>query len=43
MFKVLIIESERGWNAKIDSTKEFNTLDEAKKFVIKFNNKINLT
>lgn len=35
--EVLIIESERGWGQKIDEVKEFDTLEEAEKFVKEFN------
>jgi hypothetical protein len=35
--KVAIIESERGWGSKIDEVKEFDTPEEAKDFVTKFN------
>ena len=36
-----IIESERGWGQKIDETKEFATIDEARQFVTDYNNKYN--
>jgi hypothetical protein len=29
MFEVTIIESERGWGAKVDEVLQFNTKDEA--------------
>ena len=32
-----ILESERGWGQKIDSTHLFNSLEEAEKFKEKFN------
>ena len=35
--KVNIIESERGWGRKIDSTRMFDTLAEAEKFIKKYN------
>jgi hypothetical protein len=35
--KVNIIESEAGWGRKVDETKEFDTLEEAEKFVEKYN------
>lgn len=37
MVKVLIIESERGWGRKVDSTREFPTRAEAEAFVTDFN------
>lgn len=40
-FAVNLIESERGWGSKVDSTSYFKTLEEAKKFVKKFNSKNN--
>jgi hypothetical protein len=36
-FKVVIIESERGWGRKIDEIKYFDSADEAYKFQEKFN------
>ena len=39
MYKVYIIESERGWGQKVDEVREFQTLAEAKEFVTKFNSK----
>lgn len=39
-YRVLIIESERGWGSKIDETKEFrgeNALADAKAFVAQYN------
>lgn len=35
--KVEIIESERGWGQKVDEVKTFDTLEEAEKFIKKFN------
>jgi len=35
--KVIIIESERGWGQKIDEVKEFDSMDEAWKFVKEHN------
>lgn len=37
MFKVNIIESERGWGRKIDSVKEFPTEKQAKDFIKEYN------
>jgi hypothetical protein len=37
MWKVAIIESERGWGQRVDEVKEFKTYEEAKAFQIKFN------
>lgn len=39
MFKVNIIESERGWGSKIDEVKEFYTQEEADDFIKDFNSK----
>lgn len=36
-FKVAIIESERGWGAKVDEVREFNTEDEREAFIEEFN------
>jgi len=41
MTKVYIIESERGWGQKIDETKEFDTHEEAEKYVREYNQKHN--
>lgn len=41
MYKVHIIESERGWGQRIDEIKEFKTLAAAEKFVEEFNKKNN--
>lgn len=41
MFRVYIIESERGWGQKIDEVKDFNTRQEARKFVEDYNRKYN--
>lgn len=32
-FKVNVIESERGWGQKIDEVREFDTYEEAEKFI----------
>lgn len=37
MWKVTIIESERGWGQKVDEVKEFNSYEDAKKFHMEFN------
>lgn len=37
MWKVAIIESERGWGRKIDEIKEFATLEQALSFQKEFN------
>lgn len=37
MWKVAIIESERGWGQKIDEVRKFSTYAEAKKFQDTFN------
>lgn len=37
MWKVTIIESERGWGQKVDEVKEFTSYEDAKKFQIEFN------
>jgi hypothetical protein len=37
MFKVKIIESERGWGSKIDEIKEFETREAALAFVKEYN------
>lgn len=42
MWKVAIIESERGYGQKIDEVKEFETYEEAKEFVKEFNSKNDL-
>lgn len=39
VWKTDIIESERGWGQKIDSTKIFDSKDEADKFVKEFNSR----
>lgn len=41
-FKVIIVESERGWGQRIDEVKMFDSADEAHKFVEEFNSKNNL-
>jgi len=38
-FKVYIMEYERGWGSSLDSTKEFDTIEEADEFVEKYNSK----
>ena len=42
MWKVIIIESERGWGQRVDEVKEFKSYEEAKKFQIEFNKENNL-
>lgn len=37
MYNVLIIESERGWGQRVDSKKEFKSLEEAERFIEDFN------
>lgn len=37
--KVLIIESERGWGAKVDEVKEFDTKELAEAFIKEYNSK----
>ena len=37
MWKVTIIESERGWGQKVDEVKEFNSYEDAKRFQMEFN------
>jgi hypothetical protein len=37
MWKVTIIESERGWGQRVDEVKEFKDYESAKKFQLKFN------
>ncbi len=37
MWKVTIIESERGWGQKVDGVKKFESYEEAKQFQIEFN------
>ena len=39
--KVIIIESERGWGAKVDEEIEFDTLEEARKYAKDYNDKWN--
>ena len=36
-FRVVIMESERGWGLRIDEVKMFETLEEAKAYRKKFN------
>lgn len=40
-YRVLIIESERGWGQKVDEVKDFDTSEEATKFVQDYNDKHN--
>lgn len=40
-FKVNIIESERDWGSKIDEVREFDTKEQADKFIEEFNSKNN--
>lgn len=42
MFKVHIIESERGWGSKVDDTEVFETEAEREKFIAEYNAKNNL-
>lgn len=42
MWKVAIIESERGYGQKINEVKEFETYEEAEEFVKEFNAKNDL-
>lgn len=42
MFKVEIIESERGWGKKIDEIKEFDTKELAEEFIKKYNSQNDL-
>jgi hypothetical protein len=37
MWKVTIIESERGWGQKIDQIKQFDSYETAKMFQLNFN------
>ena len=39
MWKVAIIESERGWGSKVDSVETFSTFEEAAAFQKEFNRK----
>lgn len=41
LFRVDIIESERGWGYKIDETKYFDSDEEAKNFVSDYNKRYN--
>jgi hypothetical protein len=41
MWKVTIIESERGWGQRVDEVKEFKDYEDAKKFQIDFNKQNN--
>lgn len=38
-WSVAIIESERGWGQKVDDVKEFESFEQAEKFVVEFNSK----
>ena len=40
-WKVVIIESERGWGSKIDEELYFDNEAEARKYAIDYNNKYN--
>ncbi len=40
-YKVVIIESERGWGSKIDETLYFDNEAEARKYVKDYNDKYN--
>lgn len=42
MFKVHIIESERGWGSKVDERHEFATEAERDKFIVDYNARNNL-
>jgi len=37
MWKVAIIESERGWGQKVDEVREFKSYEDAKIFQLEFN------
>lgn len=39
MFKVFIIESERGWGSKVDEVRQFDTEQEALWFIKEYNSK----
>lgn len=41
LYKVVIIESERGWGQKVDEVIYFNTKDEASKYIKEYNEKYN--
>lgn len=41
MAKVYIIESERGWGQRIDETKEFASMAEARRYAASYNAKHN--
>jgi len=41
LWRVDIIESERGWGSKVDESKYFETEDEGKTFVKEYNEKYN--
>ena len=40
-YRIYFIESERGWGMKVDDTKDFDTEDEARKFVKEYNDQHN--
>lgn len=40
-YKVVIIESERGWGSKVDEEKYFDNEEEAKRYVKEYNEKWN--
>lgn len=40
-YRVYFIESERGWGTKVDDTRDFDTEDEARRFVKEYNDKHN--
>lgn len=42
MWKLYIVESERGWGQRVDEVMKFNTYDEADKYKKEFNAKNNL-
>lgn len=37
MFKVALLEYERGWGSKIDEVREFDTIEERDAFIQEFN------
>lgn len=39
IFEVYIMEYERGWGSRLDTTKEFDTREEADTFVTEYNSK----
>lgn len=42
VYRVTIIESERGWGQRVDEVKDFLTPEDAEKFVTEFNKKNDL-